>query len=93
MPLRSSPSASWSASASCCSAIALIGLWLRWRGRLYDTRWFSIVCAFSSPLAFIAILAGWTVTEAGRQPYVVYGHLRTADAVSPVAAGAVGHAR
>ena len=62
---------------------------LRWRGRLYDTRWFSFVCAFSSPLPFLAILAGWTVTETGRQPYVVQGLLRTADAVSPVAPGAV----
>ena len=69
--------------------IAATGLYLRWRGRLYDTRWFSILCAFSSPLGFIAILAGWTVTETGRQPYVVYGYLRTADAVAPVAAGAV----
>lgn len=70
-------------------AIALAGAFLRWRGRLYDTRWFNIVTAFSSPLGFIAILAGWTVTEVGRQPYVVYGQLRTADAVSPVAAHAV----
>jgi cytochrome d ubiquinol oxidase subunit I len=70
-------------------AIVLAGAALRWRGRLYDTRWFSIVCAFSSPLPFLAILAGWTVTETGRQPYVVYGLLRTADAVSPVAPAAV----
>jgi len=70
-------------------AIVTAGAWLRWRGRLYDTRWFSIACAFSSPLPFIAILAGWSVTEVGRQPYVVYGHLRTAHAVSPVAPGAV----
>jgi cytochrome bd ubiquinol oxidase subunit I len=70
-------------------AISLAGLYLRWRGRLYDTPWFSMGCAFSSPLGFIAILAGWTVTETGRQPYLVYGYLRTADAVSPVAAGAV----
>jgi cytochrome bd ubiquinol oxidase subunit I len=70
-------------------AIVVIGAVLRLRGRLYDTRWFSIVCAFSSPLPFIAILAGWTVTETGRQPYVVYGLLRTADAVSPVASAAV----
>jgi cytochrome d ubiquinol oxidase subunit I len=70
-------------------AIAWTGLWLRWRGRLYDTQWFSLVCAFSSPLGFIAILSGWTVTETGRQPWVVYGQLRTADAVAPVAAGAV----
>lgn len=70
-------------------AIALTGAVLRWRGQLYDAGWFSFVCAFSSPLGFIAVLSGWTVTEAGRQPYVVYGHLRTADAVSPVAGAAV----
>jgi cytochrome d ubiquinol oxidase subunit I len=69
--------------------IALAGLWLRWRGRLYDTRWFAIVAACSSPLSFIAILAGWTVTETGRQPYVVYGLLKTADVAAPVAAQAV----
>jgi len=41
------------------------------------------------PLGFIATLAGWTITEVGRQPYVVYGHLRTAQAVSPIAGGMV----
>ena len=70
-------------------SIALYGAYLRWRGRLYDTRWFSALCAFSSPLGFLAILAGWTVTETGRQPYIVYGYLKTADAVSPIAAHAV----
>lgn len=69
--------------------IVLMGAILRWRGRLYDTGWFSFLCAFASPLGFIAILSGWTVTETGRQPYLVYGHLRTAEAVSPVAAAAV----
>jgi cytochrome bd ubiquinol oxidase subunit I len=70
-------------------AIAWIGLWLRWRGRLYDTGWFSFICAFASPLGFIAILAGWTVTETGRQPWIVYGRMRTAEAVAPVDAAAV----
>lgn len=70
-------------------AIAIVGLYLRWRGRLYDARWFAMICAFSSPLPFIAVLAGWTVTETGRQPWIVQGHLRTADAVAPVAASAV----
>jgi cytochrome d ubiquinol oxidase subunit I len=65
--------------------IALAGLALRLRGRLYDSAWFTRLCAFSSPLPFLAILAGWTVTEVGRQPYVVYGYLRTAQAVSPLA--------
>lgn len=70
-------------------AVVLIGAYLRWRGRLYETRWFQITCMASVPLGFIATLAGWTVTEVGRQPYIVYGILRTADAVSPVAGGAV----
>ena len=70
-------------------AIAFIGLYLRWRGQLYDTRWFSFLCAFSSPVPFIAVLCGWTVTEAGRQPWVVYGYLRTAEAVADVPARAV----
>jgi cytochrome d ubiquinol oxidase subunit I len=70
-------------------AIAWMGLWLRWRGRLYDTGWFSFICAFASPLGFIAILAGWTVTETGRQPWIVYGRMRTAEAVAPVNAVAV----
>lgn len=70
-------------------AIAVTGVFLRWRGQLYEARWFHWICAFSSPLAFLAILAGWTVTETGRQPYVVYGYLRTAKAAAPVAAHAV----
>ena len=70
-------------------AVALLGLWLRLRRRLYDSRWFAIITAFSSPLPFIAVLAGWTVTETGRQPYVVYGQLRTAEAAAPLAASAV----
>jgi cytochrome bd ubiquinol oxidase subunit I len=70
-------------------AIAYVGAFLRWRGRLYDTSWFSMICAVSSPLGFIAVLSGWTVTEVGRQPYIVYGYLRTVDAISPVAVSAV----
>jgi cytochrome d ubiquinol oxidase subunit I len=70
-------------------AIAWTGVWLAIRGRLYDTQWFSFVCAFSSPLGFVAILSGWTVTEAGRQPWIVYGRLRTAEAVAPIPPEAV----
>jgi cytochrome d ubiquinol oxidase subunit I len=69
--------------------IALAGTVLRWRGRLYDTRWFAVTCAFSSPLPFLAILAGWTVTETGRQPYLVYGYLKTAEAAAPLPAASV----
>jgi len=70
-------------------AIAATGFVLRLRRRLYDSRWFLYMCMPGVPLGFIATLAGWTITEVGRQPYVVYGLLRTADAVSPVAGGAV----
>src|SRR5215472_1768312 len=70
-------------------AIALARLFLRWGGRLYEARRFAAIYAFASPLPFIAVLAGWTVTETGRQPYIVYGLLKTADTVAPVAAQAV----
>ncbi len=69
--------------------VAVTGAALRRRGRLFTTRWFQIACMGAMPLGFIAVLAGWTVTETGRQPFVVYGHLRTVDAIAPVATGAV----
>jgi cytochrome d ubiquinol oxidase subunit I len=62
-------------------------LWLM--GRLYTTRWYLHAMYWSWPLGFIAVLAGWFVTEVGRQPWTVYGILRTADSVSPVAGGKV----
>jgi cytochrome bd ubiquinol oxidase subunit I len=69
--------------------LAIIGAVLRWRGRLYDARWFHYAAFAATPLGFVAVLAGWTVTETGRQPFVVYGLLRTADAASPVSSGAI----
>ena len=64
-------------------AISWFGLLLRWRGRLAQTRWF-LWCAFLSfPTGFVAVLTGWFTAEVGRQPWVVYGLLRTADAVTP----------
>jgi cytochrome d ubiquinol oxidase subunit I len=69
--------------------IAIAGVVLRMRGRLYDTRWYHLLCMAGIPLGFIATLAGWTITEVGRQPYVVYGLMRTSQAVSPIAGGAV----
>lgn len=69
--------------------VALVGLWLRWRGALYERRWFLRLCVFTAPLGFVATIAGWIVTEVGRQPWVVYGLLRTADAASPVSRQAV----
>lgn len=69
-----------------------IGLWslyLRWKRTLYINRLFLTAAMLMTPSGFGAVLFGWFTAEIGRQPYVVYGHLRTADAVSPVAAGAV----
>jgi cytochrome d ubiquinol oxidase subunit I len=64
--------------------VGLSGLVLRARGRLYDTRWLHWAVLWMAPSGFIALLAGWTVTEVGRQPWTVYGLMRTADSVSPV---------
>jgi cytochrome d ubiquinol oxidase subunit I len=70
-------------------AVGVIGsvLWLM--GRLYSSRWFLRVLIWVSPLGFLAVLSGWFVAEVGRQPWTVYGVLRTADAVSPVPGGSV----
>jgi len=68
---------------------ALYGAWLAWRGTLERTRWYLSVVAQTWWVGFVAVIAGWIVTETGRQPWVVYGILRTADAVSPVAGGSV----
>ena len=70
-------------------ALAITGAALRFRRRLYDTRWFHYAALAASPLGFVAVLAGWTVTETGRQPFIVYGLVRTADAASPVAPAAI----
>ena len=69
--------------------LAIAGAIQRWRGRLYTSRWLQLAAMAATPLGFVAVVAGWTVTETGRQPFVVYGHLRTAAAASPVAAGSV----
>ena len=63
--------------------LVLLGGWLRWRGRLYDTPLFLGLAQFAAPLGFVAVIAGWCVTEVGRQPWTVYGLLRTAQSVSP----------
>src|SRR5215813_3819805 len=64
-------------------ALVVLGGWLRWRGRLYDTPLFLGLVQFAAPLGFVAVIAGWCVTEVGRQPWTVYGLLRTAESVSP----------
>ena len=57
---------------------------LYWRKKLFDTRWFHYWCMALTPAGFIAVIAGWCVTEIGRQPYVAYGVIRTVESVSPV---------
>jgi len=68
--------------------IVVVGQVLRLRGRLWDTTWFLRLCQWTGPLGFIAVIAGWVTTEVGRQPWTVYGLLRTADSVSPSLTGA-----
>jgi len=68
--------------------MVLLGLWsllLRVRGRLYDTPMPLRFAVLMGPSGFVAVLAGWITTEVGRQPYTVYGLLRTAESVSPIA--------
>ncbi|MDN0085270.1 cytochrome ubiquinol oxidase subunit I [Crenobacter sp. SG2305] len=70
--------------------LAAISLVLKKGGRLYEARWFQRFTVAMSPAGFIALLAGWVTTEAGRQPWVVYGLLRTVQAASPVSSQQVG---
>jgi cytochrome bd ubiquinol oxidase subunit I len=70
--------------------LGLFSLWARWRGALYETRLLHVFAMVMGPAGFIAVLAGWFTTEVGRQPFTVYGLLRTADSASPLAAPAVG---
>ncbi|BAU48834.1 cytochrome D ubiquinol oxidase subunit I [Sulfurifustis variabilis] len=69
--------------------VAWTGLVLWWRGRLYDRAWFQRLCIAAIPLGFVAVIAGWLVVEVGRQPWVVHGMLRTADAASALEPSAV----
>jgi cytochrome d ubiquinol oxidase subunit I len=68
-------------------ATVAVSLWLRWKGNLTTAGWFLRGCQWVAPLGFVAVLAGWTTTEVGRQPWTVYGLLRTADSVSPSLTG------
>jgi cytochrome d ubiquinol oxidase subunit I len=64
------------------SLLFFYSLWkkIHWQ----QSRWFLWLFALATPLGFIAVEAGWTVTEVGRQPWIIYGILRTEDAVSPI---------
>ncbi|CAN5504502.1 cytochrome ubiquinol oxidase subunit I [soil metagenome] len=65
-------------------------LYLRWCATLDGERWIHRAALVMGPMGFVALIAGWITTEVGRQPYTIYGLLRTADSVSPIAAQAVG---
>jgi cytochrome d ubiquinol oxidase subunit I len=69
--------------------LGLFSLIQRWRGKMYESVWLHRFALAMGPSGFIAVLAGWTVTETGRQPFTVYGLLRTIDSASPLAAPAV----
>jgi len=70
-----------------------LGAWsllARLAGKLYDWRWLKRFALLMGPSGFVAVLAGWITTEVGRQPFTIYGLMRTAESASPLAAPAVG---
>ncbi|MCL4161953.1 UNVERIFIED_CONTAM: hypothetical protein GTU68_039873 [Idotea baltica] len=84
----------WSFRVMVGLGFAMLGLgawaaWRRYRGRLYDTPLLHRAAIVMGPMGFVAVLAGWVTTEVGRQPFTVYGVLRTSDSLAPVAAPAV----
>jgi cytochrome d ubiquinol oxidase subunit I len=69
-------------------AVLALGAFLLWRKKIFEARWYLWLLMLSMPFPYIANEAGWTVAEVGRQPWIVYGLMRTADGVSPsVSAG------
>jgi len=85
----------WAFRVMVALGVAMIGLglwgaWLYWRqGGPQHSKLYLRACVAMGPAGFVAVIAGWIVAEVGRQPYVIYGVLRTAAAVSPVSAGQV----
>jgi cytochrome d ubiquinol oxidase subunit I len=77
------------------TALALLGCWfllVRWRrGTMPSGRWFYLAVAAAGPLSLIALIAGWIVTEVGRQPWVVYHVMRTSEAVTAASGIPVGY--
>lgn len=68
-------------------AMVGIGMWsllARSRKRLYEWSWLHKAALAMGPSGFVAVLAGWVVTEVGRQPFTIYGVLRTVDSASPL---------
>ncbi|MEM5501291.1 cytochrome ubiquinol oxidase subunit I [Ahrensia kielensis] len=69
--------------------LGIWSLWRRFRGTLYEGAWLQRATIVMGPMGFVAVLAGWVTTEVGRQPFTVYGLLRTSDSLAPIAAPAV----
>ncbi len=69
--------------------LSLWGAWRRWRGNLYHSRPLLWSAVAMGPAGFIAVISGWIVTEVGRQPFTVYGLLKTTDSVAPLQVEAV----
>jgi cytochrome d ubiquinol oxidase subunit I len=73
------------ASGMCLFLLSATAGWLYWQyRRLPDVKWFLWTLVMSGPLGFVAIEAGWVVTEVGRQPWIIYGVMRTEQAVTPM---------
>src|SRR5215475_2772884 len=73
------------AAGSVMTLVAICGAYLAWRRKsMPDSRWFLRAVVAASPFGFVAIEAGWTVTEVGRQPWIIQGVMRTAQAVTPM---------
>lgn len=70
-------------------ALGLWSAWARWKGRLYAAPWLHRAAVVMGPSGFLAVLCGWITTEVGRQPFTVYGLLRTSESVAPLQANAV----
>ncbi len=70
-------------------ALSLVSAWLLWRGRLFDSPRVLKALTWMIPLPFVAVLAGWVVTEVGRQPWIIYEIMRVDDAVTPSLTGAM----
>ncbi|MDG2571082.1 cytochrome ubiquinol oxidase subunit I, partial [Vibrio parahaemolyticus] len=69
--------------------LGVLSLFARWRGWLYEWRPLHRLALVMGPSGFVAVIAGWVTTEVGRQPFTVYGLLRTAQSASPLEAPAV----
>ena len=84
----------WSFRVMVALGLAMVGmglwsLWARWRDTLHSDAWLHRLALVMGPSGFVAVLAGWTTTEVGRQPFTIWGLLRTAESASPLAAPAV----